>query len=155
MTDPEPYPRIQMAILCDFATVREGLLHVLGGGVSRIWRPRMPAPLGLTLAVLAEVAPERAQLPHEFKVQIVGPDEAVVADMSGGFGVKPGPRPLHLEEGEGMLIPAVVPLLNVGVGRHGAYTLSATLDDAATAVLRFWVLHPDEMSLPPLNLADP
>ncbi len=148
----EPGTRIQTAILCDFATVREGLLHVLGGGLTRLWRPRLPAPLGLSLAMLAEVPFDRAQLPHEFKVEIIGPGHETVALLTGTFGINPGPGPLRLEQGEDVLIPAVVHLLNVGVGRHGLHILTATVDGVATVILRFWVLHPEELSLPPLNL---
>ena len=56
---------IQAAILCDSATVREGLLHVLGGGINRLYRSELPAPLGVALALLVAFEPEEVDQLHE------------------------------------------------------------------------------------------
>ena len=37
--------QVVTALLCDYASVREGLLNILGGGVNRLWRAELPAPL--------------------------------------------------------------------------------------------------------------
>jgi hypothetical protein len=34
------------ALLCDAATVRENVLHILGGGLGQLWRDVYPARLG-------------------------------------------------------------------------------------------------------------
>lgn len=42
-----------MAVLCDRATVRDGLLHILGAGVTIVYRDKVPAPLDVDVADLA------------------------------------------------------------------------------------------------------
>lgn len=47
--------RLAMAALADAANVREGMLNVLSAGVSEMWRPEFPSPLGVVLPLLIEV----------------------------------------------------------------------------------------------------
>ncbi|MGH9070974.1 MAG: DUF6941 family protein [Acidimicrobiales bacterium] len=152
---PEAAPRIHTALLCDSATIREGLLHVLGAGISRIWRPRLPAPLGLTLALLVEVAPSGLTQPHQFSVNITGPEDQPIATVMGAFGLPPNLRRPRTEPGERPLIPAVVDLRGAAVAHHGRHTMSVSVDVIASVDLLFWVLHPEEMSLPSLDSPNP
>jgi len=46
--------KISTIMLCDAASVRDGLLHVLGGGLNILWREAYPAPMGCTLALMIE-----------------------------------------------------------------------------------------------------
>ena len=59
---------LKAAIICDAASVREGLLHVLGGGITRIWRQDLPAALGVALAVIVDLPPDVMFDPHEVTV---------------------------------------------------------------------------------------
>ena len=53
--------RIDTALLCDAATERDGLLNVLGGGITVATRPEFPAPLGMTLALVRLSTPRRCR----------------------------------------------------------------------------------------------
>lgn len=53
--------QLASAILCDFAQVREGLLFVSGGGITRIWRETFPAAAGVSLALVFEAHPTHAR----------------------------------------------------------------------------------------------
>ncbi len=50
--------RVGAALLCDAATIREGVLNILGGGISLIGFPGFPAPIASTLAILLYVNAE-------------------------------------------------------------------------------------------------
>ena len=39
--------RLETALLSDHASVRDGLLFVVAGGITRVWRSQLPAPLNL------------------------------------------------------------------------------------------------------------
>jgi hypothetical protein len=43
--------RIECAVLCDAASLREGLLNIIGGGISTVAFQHFPAPLPLTFAL--------------------------------------------------------------------------------------------------------
>ena len=94
--------RIDCALLCDAATVREGLLHILGGGVTRLGRPDYPAPLGLVLAMRILVHPTEIDRPHHLQVQLQGADGARITAVDAQFGVG---DPGQLEPGEEASLP--------------------------------------------------
>lgn len=58
---------IRVATICDFAQVREGLLSVLSAGVTRVWQTQYPAPLGVMVALIFELAPGSARIPCEVR----------------------------------------------------------------------------------------
>ena len=47
---------VTTAMLSDFAQVREGLLFVSSGGITRCYREQLPAPLGVHLATQQALA---------------------------------------------------------------------------------------------------
>ena len=135
-------------MLCDAATVREGLVNILAGGVTRLWRAALPAPLGVAVAVALEVPQDELETPHEVNVRITN-DEGLVGRMMGAFQAGPQPR---LEEGESAVVPFAMPLHNVGTSVHGRHVLEISVDaGAAVKTIEFWVLHPDEMQIPPIR----
>jgi hypothetical protein len=139
---------IKAALLCDWATVREGLLHVLGGGITRIWRPDLPARLGVSLALLVDVPPDGQDMPHEIHTKINGDDGTLFGQVMAALQVVPGPR---METGEHILLPLVIPLQEVLVPRHGRYDFHISVDQEEPAGLQCWVLHPEEQILPPFG----
>jgi hypothetical protein len=115
---------LRAALVCDSATVREGLLHVLGGGVTRVWRPNLPAPLNVALALLLELSPDDLERPHEVRVVISDPAGGTVHEPVASFQTTAG----DLEPGERQLVPVVVPLHGLGIGSYGRYTFTIVLD---------------------------
>ena len=94
--------RVDCALLCDAATVREGLLHILGGGVTRATRASFPAPLGLTLAVRILVHPTEADRSHQLQIRLQGEDGQRVAELTAEFSVNEAGE---LAPGEHVSIP--------------------------------------------------
>ena len=135
------------ALLCDAANVREGLLNVISAGVTRLWRPTVPAPLGVTLALVMELDVDEIRLPHEVQVTITN-DFGPVASITGAF--QAGTPLANPEPGELFLAPFPADLRMVLTAHHGRHQIDVSIDvDAAERRLSFWVLHPEEMSLPP------
>lgn len=114
------------AMLCDYATVREGLLHVLGGGINRLWREEYPAPLGVTLALLFEVHPTEMNSDHSLQVIMINEDGQEIGHVNADFQIASDPakgRP-----GENLILPLVVPLQQVILPSHGAYSVEVLID---------------------------
>jgi hypothetical protein len=117
--------RLDCALLCDAATVREGLLHILGGGVTRVNRPLFPAPLGIVLAVRVMIHPTETASEHAMQVLLLAADGERVADIGLGFGVS---DPRQLAVGEEASLPIAIPLANVALPQEGAYSFELLID---------------------------
>jgi hypothetical protein len=137
--------RIATALLCDSAGVREGLLFVLGGGVSRVWRQTLPAPLNCCLAVLVEVDAAQLAVPHELRADLIGPQGQNLAQVRGGFQV--GPSPIA-DPGEGLLVPVALDLRNVAIKDFGWHRFVMSLDDEAAPEIPFKVALPPQAGRP-------
>jgi len=136
---------IAAAILCDAATVREGLLHMLGGPITRLYRPGVPAPLGVALASIIEMERDDLDVPHELNM-ILSNSTGQIAQATGALQLGTPPK---MEADEIALAPFVMPLQMVGTGSFGRHAITLTLDvDACSREMVFWVLHTDEMHLP-------
>lgn len=122
------------ALLCDAATIREGLLHVLGAGVTRIHRPNFPAPLDLRLAIMLTLQRSEASERHRLKVILQDQDGQVGAQLDGEFGVtmKPGTKP-----GEALAIPMVLDLGGVLIPKAGVYSFELLVDSQQMRALPF------------------
>jgi len=128
--------KVGTALLCDFATVREGLLHVISGGVTRLWRDQYPAPVGCSLALVFEVHPMEAAHPHELDVQVMSEDGVEIARVQGGFQTTPGE---DTKVGESMLVPVALDLRSAGVPGPGGYSIEISVDGTHQRTLSFWV----------------
>jgi len=75
--------RVDTCLLCDAVTDREGLLHILGGGIRRTIRPEYPAPLEMSLALRILVHPTEVAHPHQLEVLLQDEDgqQVVKLDM--------------------------------------------------------------------------
>ena len=129
--------RVTAVMLSDHATVREGLLHVLGGGINRLIRDPLPAPLSAMLALMLEPDSLDDQLEtHNLEVTIKharaeGDDQVAKAVMTlRGAAPAPGPLPS---------LPVVVPLQNVPITQSGTHSITVRLDDEPVAVIEFEV----------------
>lgn len=127
---------ISTALICDFAQVREGLLIVASGGVTRMYRDEFPAPMNVMLALVISLDQIEMQSPHELRVAIISNDGAEIASIVGGFQLA---NPL-LEVGEQGNAPVVLDLRQVGVTAHGAYDVKIYLDSQHQQTLTFYVV---------------
>jgi hypothetical protein len=117
--------RIDCALLCDAATVREGLLHVLGGGITRANRPEYPAPLGMAMALRILVHPTEAGDPHNLKMLLQAADGEKVAEFDLQFGLN---EPTGLDPGEEASLPVPVPMAGIVLPAPGSYSFELLID---------------------------
>lgn len=122
--------------LCDRATVREGLLHILGAGITTLGRPGLPAPMELDLALL--LTPNQIDEvvgSHEVTVSLCSDGGARVAQSKLSFVIGPvDPVPDPLPN-----LPFSVGLRNVVLSAYGHYTVQINYDDARLEEVRFSV----------------
>jgi hypothetical protein len=127
--------RVASALLCDAATVREGLLHILGGGITRLHRAEFPAPMQVTLVVQVVLTPVESQFAHDVVARIQTEDGDVVVQANGHLEAGE-PNPL-LEPGESVILPIVINLAGVEVPRAGGYSIELAVDDVHQTSLTF------------------
>ncbi|MEY2396911.1 MAG: hypothetical protein QOJ00_85 [Actinomycetota bacterium] len=127
--------RVSSALLCDAATVREGLLHILGGGITRLHRTEYPAPMQVTLVAQIVLTPLEVGFEHDVSATIQTEDGDVVVQATGHLEAGP-PNPL-LEPGESVILPLVINLTNVVLGAPGGYSIEIAVDSVHQASLTF------------------
>ena len=127
--------RIDCALLCDAATVREGLLHILGAGITRAGRPAFPAPVDLTLALRILVHPTELNRPHELEVRLQGADGEGIGGFVIGF---ESDNPGGLEPGEHVSLPLpIVPPPDAQLPGPGRYSFEVLIDGVHQATVPF------------------
>lgn len=126
--------QLSSAFLCDFASIRGGLLSIIGGGITRLWRGGYPAPLNLCVALVVELEPRELGRPHEFAVTIVDADGNRIAEARGGLNVLVADR----EDGENVSAPLALDLRNVPLPKDGSYSAEVRLDGNPARSLPFW-----------------
>jgi hypothetical protein len=127
--------RVAAALLCDAATVREGLLHILGGGITRLHRAEFPAPMQVTLVVQVVLTPTEIQFPHDIVARIQTEDGDVVVQANGHLDAGE-PNPM-LEPGESVILPLVIHLHDVVMPAAGGYSIEVAVDDVHQTSLTF------------------
>jgi hypothetical protein len=139
--------KVTTGILCDFASVREGLLFVVGGGITRVRRAQYPAPFGCSVALLVEVHQMELARPHELELRVVGPDGENVANIKGGFQAS---GPTDLDIGESLPIPVVIDLRGAELPKPGRYSVETSIDGSHQLTLSFRATPPHSMAGPTL-----
>jgi hypothetical protein len=130
--------KVTTALLCDFAQVRDRLLFVASGGITRVWRTQFPAPLGVHLALILELDQVELEGPHELQVIVMGQDGARLAELRGGFQANAG----EAELGEMVQIPMAFDLRPVGVPGPGSYDVKIYIDGHHQHDLTLWCRQP-------------
>jgi hypothetical protein len=132
--------RIDCALLCDAATVREGLLHILGGGVTRVNRPGYPARIApLTLALRILVHPTETDRGHRLDVRLQDADGKELAKFDVQFGVS---DPGNIEPGEEVSLP--LPLImpaEIVLPQAGRYGFELLIDGSHQQTVPFIATH--------------
>jgi hypothetical protein len=127
---------ISAAILCDFAQVREGLLFVVSGGITRRYSAELPAPLGMMLGLLVEIPAQELAQVHDIEIIVKRTDTAEdLARMVAGVQAEGETQP-----GESLMVPAAVDLRGVAVQVYGSHDVRVTIDGDVGTFLTIYVL---------------
>lgn len=113
-------------MVCDAVTVRDGLLHILGGGVGRVPRLGFPAALDNDVALRLVLSPDEVQGQHKIEIRVVTSEGAVASSVTGEFaaGISAG-RPVDSEVS--LNIP--VSLRQVVLPGPDRYEIEVVVDD--------------------------
>jgi len=127
---------ISSAILCDFAQVREGLLFVASGALTRIFRPSLPAPLGVMVGVVVELDFDEVGATHELVVAV---KEAATAHQVGRIQATLHAGASELEPGESLYVPIPVSLHGIELRSYGPHDVQVSVDGGVSTSLTFYV----------------
>jgi hypothetical protein len=129
---------VRSLVLCDFAQVREGLMTIVSGGVTRV-RPQVyPATFGLHIAVMLELSPDDFGSPHECRVSVaVAETSSKLVEMVTSFVQQPSAQP-----GEPMVIPLAINFSQVTIPEPGQYDVKVAVG-ATTELVSVWFVQPE------------
>ncbi len=131
------------AMLCDAASVRENLIHVLGGGITRLGRSNYPAPLGCDLALTFYVPYEEGR--SGLHVAAFCPDPE-----SGGhlFGFEATIN-MQVDSSVGpQSASLVVPFAGMGIPAPGRYSIEVVADGSVIGSVPFTAVIVDVPEMP-------
>lgn len=123
-------------MLCDAATVRDGLLHVLGGGLNILWREAYPASMASVLALMiegevSEVPPGRT-LAIAARLSADDADGPVVAEVNGSLTAG------HAKSGgSNFITPVVFDMSPISLPGPGSYIVQVQLEQLEPVSLTF------------------
>lgn len=132
--------RLDALILCDFAQVREGLLFVQSGGLTRLASQTFPAKFGCHVAAMVHLPPDEAVDAHSMVIKVKAADTAMLV-ATVNVELHEYPTAAGLAPGEARQVPIVVPLHQVAFPGPGQYDLQVDIDDALAGDLNFRVEH--------------
>ena len=126
---------VTTALLCDHAEVRDGLLFVLSGGITRIMRDSFPAAMGTCLALMLEFESTETDVVHQLEILVLGEDGEEVARMDAELQVDSSTQ---ARLAENLQLPIAVDLRAAGLAKPGAYELHVAVDAQHRRTLQFW-----------------
>ena len=121
---------LQTAMLCEAATVRDGLLYILGGGVSTYTVAQYPTPLGVSLAVLIELDYLDQGEPHGFRITLLDAEACELGRAEGEFATM-----VELDLNVVATLPAAIPLAGMTLPAPGNYEIRLEIDGNTRARL--------------------
>lgn len=129
---------LKSLILCDFAQVRDGLLFVQSGGLTRLVAPMFPAQFACHVATLVWLPPHEAGAAHEMVMKVKSASTAKLT-ATVKVALHETSPPSGLRPGEGRQVPIVVPLGAVSFPEPGEYDLQVEVDEEFAGDISFVV----------------
>jgi len=77
--------RLECAMVCDAVTVRDGLLHILGGGIGRVPRVGFPAQLDNDVALRLTMTTDEVKAHHKIEIRVLTGTGALASTVTGEF----------------------------------------------------------------------
>lgn len=131
-------------MICDAASVREGLLHVLGGGITHAFANSLPAPVAHSVGLLIDLSPHEARRPHEVHLTVKSPSEKKVFEAMGGF------QAIHTFDANAHGYAAFPMPFMFQAEEYGQYSVRISVDvNAETERLFLWVARREIPLVPP------
>ncbi len=130
---------VRSLVLCDFAQVRDGLMTIVSGGITRVRPQDYPAAFGLHVAVMLELSPDDFGQSHECRVSVAVAETSIkLIEMVTNFVQEPHPS---AQPGEPMVIPLAINFSQVTVPEPGQYDVKVAVG-ATTELVSVWFVQP-------------
>ncbi|MGI8663004.1 MAG: DUF6941 family protein [Acidimicrobiales bacterium] len=127
---------LSTAVLCDFAQVRDRLLFVSSGAVSRLYRRELPSPLGLMVGLVIEVPLEESGVEHSLRAEVVNRHGDVLATLQNTFRVgDEGLFPHEVQQ-----VPLVLSITGVRARTWGTHQVRLSLDEELVRALTLYIV---------------
>lgn len=123
------------AMLCDAATVREGLLNVLGAGITQLNREQFPAPMGVQLALLLNASQDEMSKNHRMKLALLHQAGDKVAELAVDFAVGANPG---TQKAQPITVPIIASFQQQNLPKEGGYVIELSIDDKLAKKLEFY-----------------
>ena len=123
-------------LLCDYANIREGMLNIVSGGITRIATSSgFPSSIDAHLAMSVYVHPHRIGDTHTGRIILRYPDTVEeIARIEFQFH-----GDAQLNPGEGLNFHFALPLQSVIAPRAGQIDVSVTVDESPLGLISFWM----------------
>jgi hypothetical protein len=116
--------RTECAVLCDAASVRDGLLHILGAGVTRVSMTQLPGGLPVTFAFRVVLETRELRDRHKLHLQLMDySSDRATGELEINFRIE---DPESATEEAALAAP--IPLNVLEVPGPGRYVLEASFD---------------------------
>lgn len=135
--------RLTSLLICDHAQVRENLLMILSGGITRLHVAEVPAAVHFSVALVVEIPNDELEQPHEVRMVVVDPETA--GPLAEPFLAVLPPDPVtasRIFPGEPILVPLTV-AVSLGIEHPGQFDVRATVDDGPSEIQSIWVVPSD------------
>ena len=130
--------RLTTLLLSDFAQVRERLLFVSSGGISRVVQSVFPAHPRIHLAMMVHLPAGSLGVADQVQIKLKYPDQAATIaqiDITINVDAVPGANP-----GEGINVPQVIDLSPIAFPHAGQVDVQVSIGDEPAGDLTFWML---------------
>ena len=117
--------KLDCALLCDAVTAREGLLNVLGAGITRVTHDSYPAQFDGGLALRIMLHPTETGRSHGLQVILQTEDGRRLAELNGQF---QSDLPGDMAPGEEVSLPLAMQFQGP-LPVPGAYSFELLIDD--------------------------
>jgi hypothetical protein len=134
-------PKVEFALLADYARSDAGVVHIMGAGIDTITAPVVPTAQPVNLVVqLSFGSDEQPGTEHQLQVIFNGED-AQLASVRARFFVPPQPPgiPVHWRTKVILVLG-----LNLPIPRYGDYSLEVVIDDEPPISLDLRAIQPTE-----------
>lgn len=123
-------------LLCDYANIREGMLNIVSGGITRIATSTgFPSVIDAHLAMSVYVHPDRVSDTHHGRVVMRHPDTVEeIARIEFQFH-----GDAQLNPGEGLNFHFALPLQGITVHRPGQIDIAVTVNETPVGLISFWM----------------
>ncbi|MCE9623630.1 MAG: hypothetical protein K8R99_14930 [Actinomycetia bacterium] len=131
-------PRLTTLLLSDFAQVRDRLLFVSSGGISRVVQGTFPAHPRIHLAMVVHLPVNTLGQSHRTLIKLKYPDHAAVIaqiEIKINLDQVAGANP-----GEGINVPQAIDLAPIAFAHPGQVDVQVSIDDQPAGDLTFWML---------------